>query len=915
MAQSQQVRYAFNRGLISSLALGRVDLKHAALAAELCVNWMPKALGPMMLRPGLGYIGATLLNNAARYIPFVRSLSGMHLLEFTNTFMRVWNSDVLLERVPVTTTVLNGDFLTNLANWTDQDEVGAVSQWTAAGGMVLLGTGTNAAMRLQQVTVIAANQNKEHALRINVGGGPGFGPVTLRVGSTSGGDEYIAEVDLGPGGHSLAFTPTGNFYIRFQSRLTYSVNVTNCTVETPGVVAMPSPYLAANLDYIRAGSDSLSVDVMFVACSGVRQYRIERRNSGRSWSVVKYTPEDGPFRLPNTTTQTMTAAALTGNTTLTSSVAFFRSTHVGALFRLTSVGQTVTKLMGVVNDSTAGIRVVGVTDTRTISITLTGLTGTGNTVVLQRSFDNSTWETVSGQSWTADVATTYADGLDNQVIWYRLRCTVYAAGTTTAVLFIATGSITGIARAVTYNSNTSMDVEVLSAFGSTTATDDWAEGRWSDYRGWPSAVAIYEGRLNWDGIGQIVLSVSDAYDSFNADTEGDSGPIDRTIGSGPLQTINWAVPLKRLVLGGEIAEHSVYSNSFDEPVTPTAFNRKECSTEGSAPVQAVRSNAGAFFVQRGGTRVFELHYDPANNYDYSSTDATLLCPDVGKGGDGASAHIVRMAAQTQPDKRLHIILSDGTAGVLIFDKDQEVRCWVTVEADGDIEDVVVLPGTSGTAEDQVYYVLNCTINGATVRFLLKWALESQCQGGIAQDPATGLPYQSGLPNRQADAFVVCAGGSTVLTGLSHLEGETVIAWGNAKYLGTYVVAGGQITASETVDANGAVVGLGYTARFMSAELGQTLTKLKNIDHLGLMLKNTHIQGLEFGLDFDNMDNLPLMVDGAPVDPTGANAIHTLYHTNPQEFPGSWQVDSRLCLRATAPKPATVLAAVLEGQVT
>lgn len=911
MAQSQQVRHAFNRGLISPLALARVDLKRAALSGDWVENWMPQTLGPMMLRPGLGYLGNTSLQLAARYVPFVRSLSGMHLLEFTNNLMRVWTTDALLTRVAVSSAVTNGVFANIGGTWTDLDEAGATSTLGAAGGLLLLGTGTNAAIRRQQVTVIAADQNKEHALRMQVGGGPGFGPVTLRVGSTAGGDEYINEVALAPGWHSLSFTPTGDFYIQLQSRLGYTTNIISCQIEGAGVVSLVTPWAAANLDYIRASADSLSVDVMFVGCSGVQQYRIERRNSGRSWSVVKYTPENGPFRLANVSTQTMTPAALTGNTSLTSSVPFFRSTHVGALFRLASVGQNVIKSMAAATNATNGIRVTGITDSRTISITLTGLTATGNTVVLQRSFDNSTWATVTGQSWTADVATTYADGLDNQIVYYRLYCSVYAAGTTAATLFIATGSITGIGRVTFFNSSTSVNVEVLKDFGDTAATDDWAEGRWSDFRGWPSAGAIYEGRLDWSGLGQTTLSVSDAYDSFDDTTVGDSGPIDRSIGSGPLQNINWVLPLQRLVLGGEIAEHSVRSNSFDEPLTPTNFNRKECSTEGSAPVQPVRINTGGFFVQRGGTRVFELKFDPANNYDYSSSDATILCPEVGKGGDGGSARIVRMAGQMQPDKRLHVVLSDGTAAVFIYDQNEDVRCFVTVTCAGLIEDVVVLPGLAGASEDQVYYVAAFTITGVTFRFLLKWATQASCQGGLYD--VAHVATQSGLPNRQADAFVLCAGGSTVLTGLTHLIGQTVVVWGNAKDLGTYTVDGsGQVTVSETVDANGAIVGLGYTAKFRSAELGNTLTKLKNIDHLGIMCKNTHAQGLEIGQDFTTMDNLPLMVNSARV---GADDIHALYHQDPQEFPGSWNVDARLCLRATAPRPCTVLAAVLEGQVT
>ena len=80
MPRSEVTRFAFNRGLISPLALARVDLKRSALSAEEQTNWMPRTLGSMMLRAGWQYIGSTASNAAARYIEFVRSLSTMPLL-------------------------------------------------------------------------------------------------------------------------------------------------------------------------------------------------------------------------------------------------------------------------------------------------------------------------------------------------------------------------------------------------------------------------------------------------------------------------------------------------------------------------------------------------------------------------------------------------------------------------------------------------------------------------------------------------------------------------------------------------------------------------------------------------------------------------------------------------------------------
>ena len=92
-----------------------------------------------------------------------------------------------------------------------------------------------------------------------------------------------------------------------------------------------------------------------------------------------------------------------------------------------------------------------------------------------------------------------------------------------------------------------------------------------------------------------------------------------------MDTINWMLPLQRLILGAQLAEHSVRSNAFDEPITPSNFNRKQCSTEGSSAVQAVRHDSRGIFVGRSGSRVYELFFD-AQSYDYDAIDLTVFNP-------------------------------------------------------------------------------------------------------------------------------------------------------------------------------------------------------------------------------------------------------------------------------------------------
>jgi hypothetical protein len=295
------------------------------------------------------------------------------------------------------------------------------------------------------------------------------------------------------------------------------------------------------------------------------------------------------------------------------------------------------------------------------------------------------------------------------------------------------------------------------------------------------------------------------------------------------------------------------------------------------------------FVQRSGTRVYQLALN-SSELEYGSSDLTILAPEIGE------PSIVRLAIQRQPDTRIHAVRSDGVVAVLVFDDIENVMAWCEMETDGFVEDVAVLPGA---IEDQVYYHVRRTINGVTKRYLEKWALISQCAGGTL--------------NYQADSFLpITQASSTTITGLSHLEGETVVVWAAGKDLGTKVVSGAQITGlSQAVTT--AIVGLGYTAQWRSpklafaASLGTGLVQPKRLTHLGVILVDTHAQGLQYGQDFTTMDDLPLIEAGAPVD---VDSVHATYDQAAFEFSGSWSTDSRLCLQAAAPRPCTVLAAVI-----
>jgi hypothetical protein len=870
---------AFNRGLISRLAVARIDLKRLALSAETFTNWIPRVFGAMSLRPGWQFISATKSNNAARLLPFVFAIDDTASIELTSGLMRVRVNDELVTRPSVSSAVTNGNFDTNVASWTDNDDAGAVSQWATGGYLSLQGNGTAAAVRDQQITVAAGDQNVEHALRINIYQGECY----LRVGSTSGGDEYITETFLYPGLHSLAFTPTGDFYIRIFSREAYPTLVDSINVEAAGVMEIATPWTTStHLDDIRYDQ---SGDVIFVACKGVMQKRIERR-AAHSWSVVDYITDNGPFRAPNTSPTTITPSALTGAITLTASKPLFRAGHVGALWKLVSSGQNVTASISAEDAWSDSIRVFGVGTDRAFTIVLSG-TWTA-TVTLQRSIGApGSWTDVT--TYVANQTVNYDDGLDNQEIYYRIGVATgdYTSGTVEERLSYPSGSITGFVRITGYTSSTVVSASVLKALGAVTATANWSEGAWSTYRGFPSTVSLHESRLVWMGKDKVWASITDDFIGFDEEFVGDAGPISRSIGSGPVDAIRWSLSMQSLVFGGQGAEWSARSSSLEEPLTPTNFNLKAPTNRGSAGVAAVLVDQTAIFVDRSAARVYELVPDAVGKH--SAAELSAIVPEIGE------PSVVRLGVQRNPDTRVHAVRSDGKVAMLVYDRNEEVRCWLLVETNGFVEDVMVLPGT---VEDQVYYVVRRTVNGATVRYVEKWAKVSEAIGGNV--------------NKQADSFVLYQGAATsIVTGLDHLEGESVVCWADGRDRGTFTVSGGQINIG--APASAIVAGLTYTARFKSTKLangaqgGSPLSQVNRIDHAALLLADTHAQGLRYGVDFDHLDDLPLIEEGVEVD---ADTIHTAYNADSVEVNGIHSTDSHLCLEAAAPRPATVLGVVI-----
>lgn len=783
----------------------------------------------------------------------------------------------------------------------------AASATMASGSLTLRALGRGARIYGEQA-VTTSSGGTEHALRIVVT----QNEVLLRCGSSSGAEDYITETELGVGTHSLAFTPSGTYYVRITAKRLEPCVLSEVTVESSGVVSLTAPWSESDLPLLRI---SQSQDVIFMACASWRSRKIERRGTtGRSWSVVEYHAEDGPFTSQDTQGVQVSSSASYGSVTLTATAPLFTSSHVGALIRLYPIsGYNFTFPLAGQDTYTDAIRVRAAnTDDLNFAVTAAGTwAGTGR---IQVSLDSATAGfqnfytasafapylfTVNFGPTNAVPSTPYA----NVTFWARVGFNPgsYTSGVMNVTITNSGQGSPGVYRITQYSSSTSVTADVLTAAGATTATDNWQLGAWGDHATWPTAVAIYDGRLFWGGVDKFWGSASDAYYTFTLDEDGDATSIQRSIATGgTTNVVRWIMPLGRMIIGTNGAEVSARSSNFDEPLTPTNVTLKDGSTHGAAAISPVKLDSRGIYVHRDGVSLHEIVFDGEAN-DYRSNSLMLLNDSIGGSG------ILELAVQRSPQTYIWAVRADGQLLCFLYDPKEKAAAWTrciiggSAAGDAVVESVCVLPSSGA---DRVYMVVKRTINGGTKRYIEKLALHTEAVGGAV--------------NRMLDSHVYAAGPASSVTA-AHLLNETGLkAWATdgsgVRTILTGLSANGAGSISLGATYTDIVCGLGYSGRYKSAKLaygaqkGTALLQPKRVARVGLLTENTHPNAITYGPDFNTQYQMPRVEGGQDVT---ASTVRTTYDEAAFAFGGAWDTDARVCLKFTAPYPATVNAIVIE----
>jgi hypothetical protein len=318
--------------------------------------------------------------------------------------------------------------------------------------------------------------------------------------------------------------------------------------------------------------------------------------------------------------------------------------------------------------------------------------------------------------------------------------------------------------------------------------DAWSlhEAAWTVTNGYPRTGTLHEQRLVCAGSPAYPQtmwgSTTGAYLDFQQGTADDE-PFSFTIASDVVNPIKYLASNRGVLLAFTTGGEFTVQGGTEKPLTPTNAQIKLRRNFGCAEVRPVRLRDAQLFIQRAGRKILSFGYLLSND-DWAAPDVSVLSEHLTEGG------IAGMCWQQEPDSIIWAFRADGALLSISYDKEQDVTAWEYHEGFGRdgtvfVESIGTIPAATG---DEVWMIVRRTIDAATVRYVERLTLDSAMDCGVVSSGAA----------------------ATVWTGLDHLEGETVGAVGDGRYLGEYTVASGQITVSRSSAAKNA--GLVYTPR-------------------------------------------------------------------------------------------------------
>ena len=343
MPRVNDLRPALNAGELSPRMAARVDFNKYPAGAATVKNMIPLPQGGLMRRPGTRFVAEAKDSSVkTRLLDFEFSTEQAYVIEAGNAYFRFYRNQGQITTNNITASIANGTFASDITSWADRSSGGtpaAKIAWNSTlSAMDLDRSGGGAAHAEQQIT---NSISVDHILKFRVIGAPGD-KIKLRIGTTTTGTEIVNDVEFAVGYHAYTFTATGaNFFIQFiYDENNKIVQIDDVSLLDNTALELDTPYATADLFTLKFAQ---SADVMYIAHGAKNPIYKLARTSHTNWSLIEVAWQDGPHLDENTVSgTTFTPAATSGvGVTITASATTginggdgFKSTDVGRLVRI-----------------------------------------------------------------------------------------------------------------------------------------------------------------------------------------------------------------------------------------------------------------------------------------------------------------------------------------------------------------------------------------------------------------------------------------------------------------------------------------------------------------------------------------------------------------------------------------------------
>ena len=833
----------FTGGELSPRLDGRTDLTKYASGCSTLENLVVYPHGSAARRPGSTFVAEVAdSDNKTRLIPFEFSTTQTYMLEFSNLKMRVYKDS----------------------------------------GAVLEGDKTISAITAANPAVVTATSH-----------GYSNGDEVL-ISGVSG----MTEVN---GKRFLVADKTTNTF-ELQDKDGVDINSTSFTAYSSGGVAnkvfeITTPYTTAQLFDLKFAQ---SADVMYITHPAHEVEKLSR-TAHTTWTLTDVDFTKGPMQDANTTDTTLNpgqSAVGTGIALVASAVtginggSGFQSTDVGRFVylsagyaKITGVTDTTNAVMTIITaldsaSATANWQLGAFSDTTGHPSCVTffeqrlvfaGTTDQPQTIFFSKSGDYENMDANIGGTIADDDAIIYTIA-SNQVNAIR-----FMTATRTLIIGTAGGEFT-VSGGGTDSAVTPTNILIKKQSNHGAANVD--------------AIAVGNATLFLQRAKRKIRELA-----YNFDVDGYIAPdmtiLAEHISEGGLTQIAYQQEPNQIVYGvrgdGELVgltyqreqqvtawHRHIFGGRFgNATVTVTDYAN---IANGTRIVLTKADGTTTTFTSATSSTTGKFHTTTSNNQ--SATNLKTLIDADSDFTATVSSNVVTIT-ETSP-------LSTGFLTVTSLD--DSTRLAKTNEGKAVCESVAVIP--TDDTEYQVYVIVKRTINGATRRFV-------EILNVFDFDETDNTSF-----NFLDSALSYSGSAATTISGLDHLEGQTVSILADGATHPDKTVSSGSVTLDRS--STNVKIGLAYTSLLQTMRLnagsqnGTSQGKTKRIYDITVRMFETI--GVEVGPDLSNMERIPfrssadLMDEGIPPF-TGDKEV---------EFRGNYETDGFIYVRQRQPLPFTIL---------